>query len=100
MQLNDLFMIAEDGQQKSRLTRLNINIAGRFFASKNKIQLAILESGGLGYRIGSFSSTDVGQLKVMCQISLKLPAMFDQNLPHNFDKILEKHITTKNALKA
>ena len=48
---------------------------------------------------------NVGQLKVnnnrvMCQMSMKLPAMFDQIPPHNFDKIVKKLITTKNALKA
>ena len=31
----------------------------------------------------------------MGQISIKLPAMFDQNPPHTFDKIVEKQITTK-----
>ena len=36
----------------------------------------------------------------MCQMSMKLPARFDQNLPHTFDKIVEKQITTENALKA
>ena len=48
---------------------------------------------------------NVGQLKVnnnrvMCQMSMKLPAMFDQNPPHTFHKIVKKLITTKNALKA
>ena len=43
---------------------------------------------------------DVGQLKVnnnkvKCQIFMKFCAMFDQNPPHTFDKIVEKHITTK-----
>ena len=36
----------------------------------------------------------------MCQMSMKLPAMFDQIPPHTFDKIAKKLITTKNALKA
>ena len=31
----------------------------------------------------------------MCQMSMKLSAMFDQNPPHTFDKIVEKKITTK-----
>ena len=35
----------------------------------------------------------------MWQMSMKLPAMFDQNPPHTFDKIVKKLITTKNALK-
>ena len=34
----------------------------------------------------------------MCQMSLMLPAMFDQNPPHTFDKIVKKLIKTKNAL--
>ena len=38
--------------------------------------------------------------RVMCQMSMKLPAMFDQNPPHTFDKIVKKLINTKNALKA
>ena len=33
----------------------------------------------------------------MCQMSMKLPAMFDQNPPNTFDKIVKKLITTKNA---
>ena len=28
---------------------------------------------------------------------MKLPAMFDQNHPHTFDKIVKKLITTKNT---
>ena len=32
----------------------------------------------------------------MCQMSMKLPAMFDQNPPHTFDKIVEK---TRNYKK-
>ena len=45
----------------------------------------------------------MGQLKVnnhgvLCQMSMKLPAMSDQNSLHTFDKIVEKQIT-KNALK-
>ena len=35
----------------------------------------------------------------MWQMSMKLPTMFDQNTPQNFDQIAEKDIT-KNALKA
>ena len=36
----------------------------------------------------------------MWQMSMKLPAMFDQNHPYTFDKMAKKLITTKNALKA
>ena len=62
----------------------------------------ILEFGDLDHRTGLH--TDVGQLKinnieVMCQMSMKLSAMFEQNPPHAFDKIVEKHITTKTAFK-
>ena len=35
----------------------------------------------------------------MCQMSMKLPAMFDQNPPHTFDKIVKKLITTKTLSK-
>ena len=31
----------------------------------------------------------------MCQMSTKLPATFDQNPPHTFDKIVKKLITIK-----
>ena len=31
----------------------------------------------------------------MCQMSMKLPAMFDQNAPHIFDKLPKKLVTTK-----
>ena len=31
----------------------------------------------------------------MCHMSMKLPAMFDENPPHTFDKILKKHKITK-----
>ena len=36
----------------------------------------------------------------MRQMPKKLPAMFDQNPPHTFDKIVKKLITAKNDLKA
>ena len=32
-------------------------------------------------------------------MSMKLPAKFDQNSPHTFDKIVKKLITTKKSLK-
>ena len=35
----------------------------------------------------------------MCQMSVKLPAVFDQNPPHTFDKIVKKQITTKTLSK-
>ena len=35
----------------------------------------------------------------MCQMSMKLPAMFDQNPPHTFDKIVKKLMTTKTLSK-
>ena len=35
----------------------------------------------------------------MCQMSMKLSTMFDQNLPHTFDKIVEKQIATKTLSK-
>ena len=34
----------------------------------------------------------------MCQMCMKLPAMFDQNPPHNFDKKSEKTDNNKNTL--
>ena len=48
---------------------------------------------------------NVGQLKVnnnrvLCQMSMKLPAMFDQNPPHTLDKIIVKLVPIKNDLKA
>ena len=35
----------------------------------------------------------------MCQMSIKLPTMFDQNPLHTFDKIVKKLITTKTLSK-
>ena len=35
----------------------------------------------------------------MCQMSMKLPAMFDQNPPYTFDKIVKKFKTTKMLSK-
>ena len=35
----------------------------------------------------------------MCHLFMKVSAMFDQNLPHTMDKIVKKHISTKNVLK-
>ena len=35
----------------------------------------------------------------MCQMAMKLPAMFDQNPTHTFDKIVKKLITTKTLSK-
>ena len=34
----------------------------------------------------------------MCQMSMKLPAVFDQNLPHTFDKNSEKTHNYKKTL--
>ena len=91
------------------MTRLIVITAVKFLACKNQIQLVILEFGDLGHQTGSFWPytvyANVGQLKVnnnrvMCQISMKLPAMFNQNPTHTFDKIVKKLITTKNALRA
>ena len=33
----------------------------------------------------------------MCQMSIKLPAMFDQTPTNSFDKIVKNHITKKNT---
>ena len=52
--MNDLFTIIEVGQQRSRMTMLNI-ITARFLASKNRFQLAMLEFDYLGHQIGNFS---------------------------------------------
>ena len=66
--INDLLTIIKVGQQRSRMTRLIIITARSFLANKNQFQLAILEFGDLGHRIGSFSPTQhthcVGQIKV------------------------------------
>ena len=35
----------------------------------------------------------------MCQMSMKLPAKFDQNPPHTFHKNVKKLITTKTLCK-
>ena len=47
--------------------------------------------------------TDVGQLKVnkkvMCQMSMKLPAMLDQNHPKTYNKLVEKRIKPKMLSK-
>ena len=47
--MNDLLTITKMGQQRSRMTGLNIITARRFLASKNQFQLAMLEFGYLGY---------------------------------------------------
>ena len=60
--MNDLLTITEVGQQRSRMTRLIIIIAGSFLASKNQIQLVIMELGDLGHRIGSLSPTQYTQM--------------------------------------
>ena len=54
--MNDLLTIIKVGQQRSRMTRLNIITARRFLASKNQFQLVILEFSCLGHRIASFGS--------------------------------------------
>ena len=91
------------------MTRLIIITAVKFLACRNQIQLVILEFGDLGHQTGNFwpftVHANVGQLKVnnnkvMCHMSMKLLAMFDQNPPHTLDKIVKKRKTTKNALKA
>ena len=35
----------------------------------------------------------------MCQMSMKLPAMFDQNPSHTFDEIVKNLITTNKAYR-
>ena len=35
----------------------------------------------------------------MCQISMKLPVMFDENPPHTFDKIVENRLQQKTLSK-
>ena len=35
----------------------------------------------------------------MCRMSVKLPAIFDQNPPHSPAQIVAKHIPMKNDLK-
>ena len=88
------------------MTRLIIITAVRFLASKNQIQLVILEDGDFSHQTGSFTVyANVGQTKVnnnriMCQMSIKLPGMFDQNPSHTFDKMVKKLNTTKNDHKA
>ena len=54
--MNDLLTVKELGQQRSRMTRLIIITGRRFHASKNQIQLVILEFGDLGHKTGSFSN--------------------------------------------
>ena len=36
----------------------------------------------------------------MCQMSVKLPAMFDQTPPHTFGKIVNKPITSKKRYQS
>ena len=80
------------------MTRLIIITAVRFLPCKNQIQLLILEFGDLGHQTGRFGpiqfTQNVGQLRVnnnrvMCQMSMKLPAMFDQNPTHTLEKTLK-----------
>ena len=54
--MNDLLTIIKVGQQRSRMTRLNIITARRLLASKNQFQLVIPEFGCLSHRITSFGS--------------------------------------------
>ena len=51
----------------------------------------------------STAFANVGQLnvnnnRVMCQMYMKLPTMFDQNPPHTFDKIVKKLQKTLSKL--
>ena len=78
------------------MSRLIIITAVKFLACRNQIQLIILKFGDLGHQTGSFGTVyaNVGQLKVnnnkvMCQMSMKLLAMFDQNPPHTLDLDLD-----------
>ena len=45
--------------------------------------------------LAAVGQPNVNNNKGMCQMSLKLPTMFDQSPPHTFDTIVEKPITTK-----
>ena len=91
--MNDLFTRTLVGLQTSRMTRLIITTA-RF-----------LEFDYQGHPIGSVSPTQhthVGQIKVnnkkvMCQKSMKLPAMFEQNPPQTLDQTAAKQIQIKRC---
>ena len=84
--MNDL--LTEQGQQRTRVIRQIIDTTQRSRVNRNQIQLLPLEPSDLGYKIGSFSTTQylrqsIGQLKVnnnqvMCHLSMKLSDTFDQ----------------------
>ena len=56
-------MITEVGQQRSRMTKLIITIAGKFLTNK-KIQLAILKFGDLVQQIGSLVLHSLTEMEV------------------------------------
>ena len=67
--MNELLMIIKVGQQRSRLTKLNIITSRRFLVSKNQFELAMLEFSYLDHQTGSFSPAQhthnyVGQINV------------------------------------
>ena len=107
--MNDVNYYNRSRSTKVMNDQVIIITAVRFLACKNLIQLLISEFRDLGSPNRKFWPytvyANVGQLKVnnnrvRCQMSMKLPAMFDQNPPHTFEKIVKKLITTKNALEA
>ena len=51
------------------------------------------------YSLCNVSQLKVNNNSVMCQMSVKLPVVFDQNPPNTFDKIVKNHITTKTLSK-
>ena len=92
-------MIIKVGQQRSRMTRLFI-ITARFLTISG-----VWLSRPPNRKFQPYTTyTYVGQIKVnhnkvMCQMPMKLPAIFDQNPPHTFNQIVAKHIPMKNDLK-
>ena len=102
--MNDLITITEVGQQMN--DQINYHHCCKVSGMLKPYSTCNLEFRSPNRKFWSYTIYEnIGQLKVnnnrvMWQISMKLPAMFDQNHPHTFDKIVKKLITTKNALKA
>ena len=89
------------------MNRFIIITAVSFLACKNQIQLVILEFGDLGhptevlalYSLCKCRSIKVNNNRVICQMSMKLLAMLDQNPPHIFDKIVKKLVQQETLSK-
>ena len=100
--------ISPDCDHRRRLITITwiLLVLNKIQINQNKLEFWIKVSGSQNSKPKSFRVfAEVAQVKVnnkmtMCHLFRKLSDTFNQNPPLIFDKILVKHISVKNTLKA